>query len=119
MGSIALSIEIPIPASLIATSLGTAAAYALIRGRVPGAIVISGCLMLPIVVPAIITAAGLYSVYRGLGLNGTLTGLIIGHIVLITPYVVATVSASLRIMDARLEDTAATLGPRPGPVFAG
>ena len=117
MRSIAVSIQILIPASLIATLLGTAAAYALIRGRIPGATVILACLMLPIVVPAIITAAGLYGVYRGLGLNGTLTGLIIGHTVLIMPYVVATVSASLRMMDARLEDAAATLGATPWAGF--
>jgi putative spermidine/putrescine transport system permease protein len=115
--SIAISIEILIPASLTATVLGTAAAYALARGRIPGATIISACLMLPIVVPAIITAAALYGVYRGLGLNGTLTGLIIGHIVLITPYVIATVGALLRVMDARLEDAAATLGAPPWTGF--
>jgi putative spermidine/putrescine transport system permease protein len=117
MRSIAISIEILIPASLTATVLGTAAAYALARGRIPAATIISACLMLPIVVPAIITAAALYGVYRGLGLNGTLTGLIIGHVVLITPYVIATVGASLRVMDARLEDAAATLGARPWTGF--
>jgi putative spermidine/putrescine transport system permease protein len=115
--AITISIEILIPAALIATLLGTAAAYALVRGHIPGANLISACLMLPIVVPAIITAAGLYGVYRGLRLNGTLTGLIIGHIVLITPYVVATVSASLRTLDARLEDAAATLGAPPWTSF--
>jgi putative spermidine/putrescine transport system permease protein len=117
MRSITVSIEILVPASLAATLMGTAAAYAMIRGRIPGATVISACLILPIVVPAIITAAGLYGVYRGLGLNGTLTGLIIGHTVLIMPYVVMTVSASLRTLDARLEDAAATLGAPPWAGF--
>lgn len=115
--SITISIEILIPAALIATLLGTAAAYALVRGRIPGASLITAFLMLPIVVPAIITAAGLYGVYRGLGLNGTLTGLIIGHVVLITPYVIATVSASLQSMDDRLEAAAATLGAPPWTSF--
>jgi putative spermidine/putrescine transport system permease protein len=117
MASIVVSVEVLVPSSLIATLLGTAAAYALIRGRVPGASLISACLMLPVVVPAVITAAGLFGVYRGLGLNGTLTGLIIGHTVLIVPYVVATVSASLRMLDDRLEDAAATLGASPWAGF--
>jgi putative spermidine/putrescine transport system permease protein len=117
MRSIAVSVEVLVPASGMATLLGTAASYALIRGRIPGASVISACLMLPIVVPAIITGAALYGVYRGLGLNGTLTGLIVGHTVLILPYVVATVSASLRGLDARLEDAAATLGASPWTGF--
>lgn len=111
--SIIVSIEVLVPSSLTATVLGTAASYALIRGRIPGASVITACLMLPVVVPAIITGAALFGVYRGLGLNGTLTGLVIGHTVLIVPYVVATVGASLRSLDARLEDAAATLGAAP------
>ena len=115
--SIIVSIEVLIPSSIMATLLGTAAAYALVRGRIPGATLITACLMLPVVVPGIITAAALFGIYRGLGLNGTLTGLIIGHTVLITPYVVATVGAALRSLDARLEDAAATLGARPWAGF--
>ncbi len=76
--SLKVSIEILIPSAALATLLGTAAAHALVRGRIPGAAIIGAALMLPIVVPAIITAAALFGVYRGLGLNGTLTGLIIG-----------------------------------------
>jgi putative spermidine/putrescine transport system permease protein len=115
--SIGVSIRILIPSAGCATVLGTAAAYALVRGRIPGAGMISAALMLPIVVPAIITAAALFGVYRGLGLNGTLTGLIIGHIVITIPYVVATVSSALRTMDARLEDAASTLGAPPFAAF--
>ena len=117
VNSILISIEVLIPSSIMATLLGTAAAYALGRGRVPGATLITACLMLPVVVPGIITAAALFGVYRGLGLNGTLTGLVIGHTVLITPYVVATVGSALRSLDARLEDAAATLGARPWAAF--
>ncbi len=117
MSAIGVSVRVLVPASILATLLGTASAYALVRGRIPGASAIFACLMLPLVVPAVITGAGLYGVYRGLGLNGTLTGLIIGHTVLITPYVVATVGASLRTLDARLEDAAATLGAPPWASF--
>ncbi len=117
ISSILVSIRILVPASLLATLLGTAAAYALVRGRIPGAGFILACLMLPVIVPGIITAAALFGVYRGLGLNGTLTGLVIGHTVLVTPYVVATVSAALRTLDDRLEDAAATLGAPPWAAF--
>lgn len=117
ISAIAISLQVLVPASILATLLGTASAYALIRGHIPGATIIFASLMLPIVVPAIITAASLYGVYSGLGLNGTITGLIIGHTVLITPYVVATVGAALRTLDTRLEDAAATLGAHPWPAF--
>lgn len=112
-----VSFEMLVPSSLLATVMGTAAAYALVRGRVPGATFIMACLMLPIVVPGMITAAALFGIYRGMGLNGTLTGLIIGHTVLNLPYVVATVSSALRVQDARLEQAASTLGAPPWATF--
>jgi putative spermidine/putrescine transport system permease protein len=112
-----VSVELLVPSSILATILGTAAAYGLVRGRIPGATAIMACLMLPIVVPGMITAAALFGIYRGLGLNGTLTGLIIGHTVLHIPYVVATVASALRVQDAQLEQAAATLGAPPWATF--
>jgi putative spermidine/putrescine transport system permease protein len=115
--SLLVSVQILIPSATLATLLGTAAAYALVRGRIPGAQIVGAALMLPIIVPGIITAAALFGVYRGLGLNGTLTGLVIGHVVITMPYVVATVSSGLRTMDPRLEDAASTLGAPPMAAF--
>ena len=115
--SLLISVEIMVPTAFFGTMLGTAAALCLVRGRVPGARLVMACLMLPIVVPGIIIAAAMFGVYRGLGLNGTLTGLIIGHTVLCLPYVVATVTSALRVQDARLEEAAATLGAPPWATF--
>lgn len=112
-----VSVRILVPSSIMATVLGTAAAYGLVRGRVPGAPVVLACLMLPIIVPGMITAAALFGIYRGLGLNGTLTGLIVAHTVLHIPYVVATVGSALRVQDVQLELAAATLGAAPWAAF--
>jgi putative spermidine/putrescine transport system permease protein len=112
-----VSLKMVVPVAVAATALGTAAAYALVRGHIPGAAAINALLMLPILVPSIITAAGLFGIYRALALNGTITGLIIGHVVLTMPYVVATVSSALKTLDARLEDAAATLGAPPITAF--
>lgn len=115
--SLWVSVQLFVPSSILATILGTAASYGLVRGRVPGAAFITACLMLPIIVPGMITAAALFGIYRGLGLNGTLTGLIIGHTVLHIPYVVATVTSALRVQDVQLEHAAATLGAPPWAAF--
>ena len=115
--SIGVSFEVMVPAATLATILGTAASLGLQRGGVPGATLLTGVLMLPIIVPGIITAAALFGVYRGLGLNGTLVGLIAGHTILVLPYVVATVGSALRTLDQRLEFAAATLGARPWTAF--
>jgi putative spermidine/putrescine transport system permease protein len=106
-----VSVQLMVPSSIAAAS------YGLVRGRVPGARLITACLMLPIIVPGMITAAALFGIYRGLGLNGTLTGLIIGHTVLHIPYVVAVVSSALRVQDVQLEQAAATLGAPPWATF--
>ena len=117
LDAIGVSVQVMIPAALLATAMGTAAAYALIRGNVPGAGVIGACLMAPIVVPGVISAAGLYIVYRGIGLNGTLPGVVIGHTILTLPFVVATVGSALRSLDPRLEAAASVAGAPPLTAF--
>jgi putative spermidine/putrescine transport system permease protein len=111
------SVEIMIPAAICATALGTAAAYGLARSRTKLAGFVTGLILAPVVVPAIITAAGIFAVFRNVGLHGTLTGLIIAHTVLTIPYVFVTVSAGLKVLDPRLEAAAMTLGARPIIVF--
>jgi putative spermidine/putrescine transport system permease protein len=117
LDSVVVSLQILAMAAPLATGMGTAAAYALARGGIPGAGIIRGLLMAPIVVPGILVAAGLFGIFRGMGLNGTLMGLVIGHTVLTLPYVVATVGATLLGLDPRLESAAATLGAPPWTAF--
>ena len=104
------SLQIMLPTGIIATVLGTAAAVGIARGRFPGASIVSSLLMAPVVVPVIITAAAMFGVFRGFGLYGTLTGLILAHTVLTIPYVLTTVLASLHMVDEQLEQAALTLG---------
>ncbi|MDD9823474.1 MAG: ABC transporter permease [Gammaproteobacteria bacterium] len=115
--SLWVSLRVMLPAGIAATVLGTAAAFALNRGRIPGAAAINGILMAPLVVPVIITAAALFGVFRIWGLYGTIGGLILAHTVLTIPYVLSTVGASLQLVDRRLEDAAANLGATPWMAF--
>jgi putative spermidine/putrescine transport system permease protein len=104
------SLQIMLPTSVIATTVGTAAAVGIGRGRFPGASIVNSLLMAPVVVPVIITAAAMFGVFRGFGLYGTLTGFILAHTVLTIPYVLTTVLASLHMVDEQLEQAALTLG---------
>jgi putative spermidine/putrescine transport system permease protein len=104
------SVEIMIPTAVLATSLGTAAAIALSRTRLPGSQVIVGLLMAPLVVPVIITAAAIFGVFRAWNLYGTLPGLILAHTVLTIPFVLSVTLASMRMVDPGLENAALTLG---------
>lgn len=111
------SVQIMLPTGTIATVLGTAAAFGIARGRFPGASIVSSFLMAPVVVPVIITAAAMFGIFRGFGLYGTLTGLILAHTVLTIPYVVTTVLASLHMVDEQFENAALTLGATPWAAF--
>ena len=108
--ALATSIRIMVPASLLATVIGTAAAIGLTRARFPGRDLAAALVMAPLVVPVIITAAAILPLYRRTGLLGTLEGLILAHTMLALPYVVFTVTAALRVVDDQLESAAMTLG---------
>jgi putative spermidine/putrescine transport system permease protein len=108
--TLSTSVLVMIPSAIIATAAGTAAAVGLARSRFPGASLIAGLVMAPMVVPVIITAAALLAVFRKWGLQGTLLGLILAHATLAIPYVVFTVLAALRLVDDQLENAAMTLG---------
>lgn len=60
-----VSVQLMVPSAILATVLGTAASLGLVRGRVPGAAFITACLMLPIIVPGMITAAALFESIAG------------------------------------------------------
>jgi putative spermidine/putrescine transport system permease protein len=111
--SLVVSAEVTVPVALLATVLGTAAAVGLARSRFPGTAVIGAVLMAPIVVPVIIIAAAVYTLFQSWGINGTLHGLIVAHTMLTTPYVVATVRGAMETVDRSLEQAALTLGATP------
>ncbi len=115
--SLLTSIEIMVPTGLLATALGTAAAVGLARSRSPGAAAIGAVLMAPMVVPVIIIAAAIFTLFQAWGMNGTLSGLIIAHTMLTTPYVVATVRGAMETVDRQLEQAALTLGATPWRSF--
>jgi len=95
---------------LLATPLGTAAAYGLhvSAWRVAGLVRVA--LTLPLVVPVILTGIGVFYLYARIGLNYTITGLVLAHTVLALPFVVVTVTAGLRTYDMNQELVARSLG---------
>jgi putative spermidine/putrescine transport system permease protein len=94
----------------VATVLGTAAAFVLVRQAITGRGVILGLILAPLVLPRIIIAVGLFYLYARIGLVGTVLGLVIGHTILAIPYVVITVMAVLKTYDERLDQAAWSLG---------
>lgn len=103
---------------VLATPLGTAAAYGLhvSQGRLATAILMA--LATPLMVPVIFIAIGVFYLYARLKLLHTLGGLVLAHATLAIPFVVALVSAGLKSCDMTLERAARSLGAsRPRAFF--
>jgi putative spermidine/putrescine transport system permease protein len=111
------SFGIAIVSTLISTFLGTLAALGLSRPEFPYKTAIMGILISPMVVPLIISAAGMFFFYSRIGLQGTYMGVILAHAVLATPFVVITVTATLVGFDNSLTRAAASLGASPTRTF--
>ena len=100
-----------------ATCLGTLAAVGLATSNFTGKRIVTGILLSPLVVPAVIYAVGLYFYFAPLGLAQTYTGIILAHTALGSPFVVVTVGASLSGFDRNLMRAAASLGASPLRAF--
>ena len=111
------SLSIAIFSTLISTFLGTLAALGLSRKEFPYKTAIMGLLISPMVVPLIISAAGMFFFYSRLGLQGTHVGVILAHAALASPFVVITVTATLVGFDHSLTRAAASLGASPTRTF--
>lgn len=114
MGSFWLSLWTASLSTAIATILGTAGAIGLTRVRSRQAQRwIRTLFIVPIALPPIAYAVGLYAVNLDLGfLRGTLITLIIGHTLVALPYVFVLVSGGLARIDPALRPAASTLGAR-------
>jgi putative spermidine/putrescine transport system permease protein len=107
------SLRIAVLVTIVSTVSGTAAAFALVRGRIPLKPLVSAFVLSPAVVPVVVTAIAAYAFFLPRQLVGTTQGFLLAHCVLAIPFVVVTVSASLRTYDRRLELAAASLGAPP------
>lgn len=107
-------------ASLSALSsvvLGTLAALALVRGKIPFRGPIMGVLLAPLIVPFVIVGLAVYISFLGLGLTETTLGFVLVHTALGVPYVMINVVASLGSVDRELEMAAMNLGAGPIETF--
>jgi putative spermidine/putrescine transport system permease protein len=104
------SVVVGVTAATLAMALGIPAAYVLGNRQFPGKSAILTVVLIPVVLPSIIIAVGLFYLYSHIGLLQTPAALILGHTVFALPYVVITVMATLRSYDHRLDQAAWTLG---------
>lgn len=113
-----VSLILAVSTAIGSTVVGTAAAYALNATRSKALRSLSVLLLLPLVVPVIIVAVGVFFVFAKIGLVASMPGLILANIMLGTPYVVTAVLAGLRGFDPAQEMAARSLGMNRLRAFA-
>lgn len=111
------SLFVGVWSTLLATVLGTLAALGLARSEMPYRTLIMSVLISPMIVPLVITAAGMFFFYSSLNLSQTYLGIVLAHTVLGTPFVIITVTATLVGFDRSLIRAGASLGASPRIVF--
>lgn len=116
-GAVKNSMIIAFFSTILATGLGTVAALGLSRPDMPFKTTIMALLISPMVVPLIISAAGMYFFYTKVGLASTHLGIILAHTALGTPFVVITVTATLVGFDQSLIRAGLVCGATPQTVF--
>ena len=116
-GALANSVKIAPAATLLSVAFGTLAAIGLSQPHVPFRRAIMAILISPMIVPLIISAAGMYFFYSRIGLQGTYIGVVLAHAALGIPFVIITVTATLVGFDNSLTRAAANMGANPVTTF--
>jgi len=111
------SLSIAPMATILSVGFGTLAAIGLSQPHVPFRRAIMAILISPMIVPLIISAAGMYFFYSRVGLQGTYMGVVLAHAALGIPFVIITVTATLVGFDRSLTRAAANMGADPLTTF--
>jgi ABC-type spermidine/putrescine transport system permease subunit II len=104
------SVVIGAIACVAATLVGFFAAYAFVRGSFGGKKLLLSLLLLPIIVPTVITSIAMYFLSARLHLVGNLVWIGICHAVIALPVVLLILLSSLQGVDVNLERAALSLG---------
>lgn len=111
-----LSLELGVIATGLGLMVGVPAALCLSRYRFKGREALSSLLLLPLMVPGVVLGMALYvshvevEIATGLPILGSLGGLLTGHVLVVIPWTVRLVLASLAGFDRTLEEAAQNLG---------
>lgn len=111
------SMTIAISTAVISTTLGLFAARASTRFKFPAKAGIMGLIMLPLVLPEMIVAMSMLVVLLAIGIDLSIFTIILGHVLICTPFAVAILSSSFQSLDNSLEEAAYDLGETPLSTF--
>ncbi|GAA2300255.1 ABC transporter permease [Streptomyces hawaiiensis] len=108
--ALTLSAFVACLSTLFSLIIGVTAATALTRSELPLRSAVYALVLGPLVIPQIVTALGLFLLFEPAAMLGNPIAIALGHTVLASPIAVLILIATLRGIDERLEDAAASMG---------
>lgn len=111
-----LSLQLGVAATAIGLAVGVPAALCLARFHFAGREALNSLLLLPLMVPGVVLGTALYvfhvetEIATGIPVLGSTAGLLSGHVLIVIPWTVRLVTASLAGFDRTLEEAAQSLG---------
>jgi putative spermidine/putrescine transport system permease protein len=118
-----LSLQVGVTATLIGLALAVPASLAIARRRFLGRGAIDTLLLMPLVVPGVVLGTAIYvfqieaEVATELPILGSTMGLVAAHALIVIPWAVRLVTASLAGFDPTIEEAAKNLGAGPWTTF--
>jgi putative spermidine/putrescine transport system permease protein len=118
-----LSMEVGVLATAIGLLLGVPASVILARRKLPFQFGLLQLMLLPLLVPGVVMGTAIYvfhietEIATGLPALGSFAGLVIAHALIVIPWVVRLVTASLAGFDRTVEEAAQNLGATPLVTF--
>lgn len=117
MKSIWDSLVLMIIVTVLTVVLGTTAAYGVSRLEFKGKQALLSFMLSPLMIPQVVMGIALLYVFTSMGIIGSVTGLVIGHMIVSFPYVIRTVGVSLSNLDPKVERASMSLGAGPVRTF--
>ena len=106
-----LSARLALVSGAAATLLSFVAAYGLVRGRrFPGVDAVNGLFLSPLIIPAVVFGIAMLQFVNAAGLYNTFASLVLAHVVVVAPFAIRTLIASLRAVPIEVEWAAMNLG---------
>ncbi|BBK32282.1 putative spermidine/putrescine transport system permease protein [Stella humosa] len=117
VAAFATSTMLATAATLLAILLAVPAALAIARFAFPGRDTLSAVLMSPLILPHVVLGAALLQYGTAIGLTRSFAALLVGHVVIIMPFVLRAVLPQLTDEQRSLEEASADLGAGPLATF--
>lgn len=104
------SLQIAVVSTLVACLLGVPGAYAMYRYHFPGKEILNRIVMLPLILPGILTGIAMLTFFKALGVNQGMLAVVLGHSTFLIATVLPQIYARLKRMDHNIIEAAEDLG---------